>query len=79
MDKHPHLVALGGNIRKLREDAGYSQEDFATEAGLDRAYYGGIERGERNVAALNLIQIAAALKVEIGDLFPSLRSLKKAG
>ena len=70
MEKDPNLEALGCQIRKLREAKGFTQEDFAAEAGLDRAYFGGVERGERNVAALNLIKIAAALGVEVGDLFP---------
>jgi len=64
------LLALGRRIRSLREARGFSQEAFAEEAGLDRTYYGGVERGERNVAALNLIRIARALGVEVGDLFP---------
>jgi len=38
---------------------------------------GGVERGERNVAALNLIRIAMVLKVEIGQLFPSIKKLQK--
>lgn len=79
MGKHPHLIALGRKIRELRESQGYSQEGFAAEVGLDRAYYGGIERGERNVAALNLIQIAATLGVEVGELFPPLRAFTKKG
>jgi len=33
-----------------------------------------VERGERNVAALNLIRIARALGVEVGDLFPPVGS-----
>lgn len=78
MQKHPQLLALGKQIRKLREQSGYSQEAFASEVGLDRAYYGGVERGERNIASINLIQIAATLKVEVGELFPSIRTLKKA-
>jgi transcriptional regulator with XRE-family HTH domain len=69
-EKSPALTALGRQIRKVREAKGFSQEDFAAQAGLGRSYYGGIERGERNVAALNLMKIAAALKVEVGDLFP---------
>ncbi len=77
MQKHPHLVALGKQIRKLRKEAGLSQEAFATEAGIDRAYYGGVERGERNIAALNLIKIAEALGVEVSDLFPKISTLKK--
>ncbi|MCK4821830.1 helix-turn-helix transcriptional regulator [bacterium] len=77
MAKHPQLVALGQHIRQIREAKGFSQEDFAAKADLDRAYYGGVERGERNVAAMNLIQIASALGVEIGELFPPLKSLGK--
>jgi len=76
MEKLPQLVALGRQIRNLRQAKGLSQETFAGEAGLDRAYYGGVERGERNVAALNLILIAAALGVEVGELFPKIKKLK---
>jgi transcriptional regulator with XRE-family HTH domain len=68
--KNGRLVALGKQIRRLREEKGVSQEAFAALADLDRAYFGGIERGERNVAALNLIKIAVALEVEVGELFP---------
>jgi transcriptional regulator with XRE-family HTH domain len=71
------LVALGQQIRKLREAKRISEEEFAARAGLDRAYYGGIERGERNVAAENLIKIAVALDVEVGDLFPSRSALRR--
>jgi transcriptional regulator with XRE-family HTH domain len=78
MQKDPRLLKIGRQIRKLRERAGYSQEAFATEAGLDRAYYGGVERGERNISSLNLILIAATLKVEVGELFPAIKILKKA-
>lgn len=71
MRKHPRLVALGNKIRAVRESKGFSQEAFAIEVGLDRSYYGGVERGERNVAALNLMRIAQALSVELGELLPS--------
>ena len=75
-NKHPALVKLGQRIRELRKEKDFSQEDFAYAVGLDRTYMGGIERGERNVAALNLIRIAKALKMEVGDLFPALKTLK---
>jgi transcriptional regulator with XRE-family HTH domain len=70
MHKHPQLISLGRQIRSLRKSKGFTQEGFATEAGLDRSYYGAIERGENNVASLNLIKIAQTLGVEVGDLFP---------
>jgi transcriptional regulator with XRE-family HTH domain len=73
--KHPNLIKLGKTIRRLREERGYSQEDFAAVVEIDRSYMGGIERGERNVATLNLIRIAKALDVEVGELFPSVKSL----
>lgn len=77
MSKDPLLVALGAKIRTVRQAKGFSQEAFAAEAGLGRSYYGGIERGERNVAALNLVQIARILGVEVGELFPPLKELRK--
>lgn len=77
MRKDPHLVALGARIRAIRRAKGFSQEGFAAEAGLGRSYYGGVERGERNIAALNLMQIAKVLDVEVGELFPTLKELRK--
>lgn len=74
-DKHPSLIKIGKRIRELRKARGFSQESFAFEIGLDRTYMGGIERGERNLAALNIIRIAKALKVEIGELFPPIKAL----
>lgn len=73
--KHPALIKIGNKIRELRKSKGFSQESFADEVGIDRTYMGGIERGERNIAAINIIRIAKALKVEVGDLFPPARTL----
>ena len=57
------LVALGLAIRELRLTQNLSQEAFAEEAGLDRSYVGGIERGEHNLALVNLLKIAESLGV----------------
>ena len=77
MNRRPRepLISVGNQIRKVREEKGYSQMGFAAQAGLARAYYGGIERGERNAAIETLIKIAAALEVEVGMLFPTLDEL----
>ena len=74
--KHTALVKIGKRIRELRKERGFSQEGFAYEVGLDRTYMGSVERGERNLAVINLIRIAKALKVEMGELFPMVRSLQ---
>jgi len=46
-------------------------------AELERSYMRGIERGERNIAAINLITISKVLNVEVGELFPPIKKLKK--
>ena len=75
--RNDHLVALGNQLRQIRTDRGFSQEEFAAEVGLARSYYGEVERGERNVAAVNLIRIAIAMNVEVGELFPPLSLLTR--
>ncbi len=75
--KNQKLIKIGEKIRKLREKDNYSQEEFARKAGLDRSYYGGIERGERNISTINLIKIAEAFDLEVGELFPPMELLKK--
>lgn len=79
MPTHPQLLLVGKKLRTLRESRGLSQEAFALEAGIARSYYSGIERGQRNLASLNLIRIADALDVEVGELFPDIRKLRHAG
>jgi transcriptional regulator with XRE-family HTH domain len=63
------LVDLGQRIRTVREKQGLSQESVALASGIDRSYYGGIERGEHNVAVVNLEKIAIALGISLKDLF----------
>ncbi len=62
------LVALGKVIRELRLELEYSQEAFADEVGIDRSYVGGIERGEHNLALMNLIKISRTLKLSVSQL-----------
>jgi transcriptional regulator with XRE-family HTH domain len=77
MEKHTNLIKIGKKIREMRKLKGFSQEGFAAEAGLGRTYYGRVERGEQNISIQNLIQIALTLHVEVGELIPTLKALKK--
>ena len=61
-------VILGTNIRRLRKEAGLSQEDLAAEVGVDMRYLGGIERGQENPTLGVIEQIAKALKVPVTSL-----------
>ena len=75
MEKDEQLKLLGKQIRTIREDLGETQDQMAFKAGFARSYYSGVERGVRNISAVNLIQLAKTLGVEVGDLFPQLKKL----
>ncbi|MEN6489534.1 MAG: helix-turn-helix transcriptional regulator [Smithella sp.] len=68
MSRHPDLLKFGERVRQLRQVRGVSQEKLAELAELHRTYIGGIERGERNVALLNILKIAKALNVSPCEL-----------
>lgn len=65
-------LRFGKAIRQRRHKLGVSQEAFADLCGMDRTYMGGIERGERNVALVNIEKIARALKISLSELFRQL-------
>ena len=65
------LVSLGRAIIRARAKMEISQEALAVDAGLDRSYVGGIERGEHNLTVMNLTKIAAALKMKTSALIES--------
>jgi transcriptional regulator with XRE-family HTH domain len=59
---------VGRNVRRLREEAGLSQEKLALEAELDRTYVSGVERGVRNPTVTVVARIAKALNIEPNKL-----------
>jgi transcriptional regulator with XRE-family HTH domain len=68
-DEDRRLKALGQAIRDVRKANRVSQEALAHNAGIDRSHMGKIERGERNVTALNLLRVAKALGVQPSEIF----------
>ena len=63
------LRQLGLSIKLARVRKGLSQEELAELAGLHRTYIGMVERAERNITVINLVQIAKALDVSLDKLF----------
>ena len=59
---------LGRNVRRLRRQRGFTQEQLAFEAEIDLTYLGGIERGTRNPSLLVMGRIADALSVPLPKL-----------
>ena len=62
------LANFAANLRRLRTQNRYSQEEMAHLTGFSRSYYAELEAGRRNISLLNLNRIMAALDVEAGDL-----------
>jgi len=56
------------NLRKFRQELGWSQEKLAFQSGLHRAYIGQVERGEKRIGLTNLQKLALALGMEVQHL-----------
>ena len=59
---------LGNRIRLRRRELGWTQEELADRAEIDRSYIGGVERGERNLTFTVLCQICTALNCDVAAL-----------
>lgn len=68
----PQLLAIGMQIRQLREERGYSLEQLAERSGLSFRGLIYIEHGRRNAGVLTLMRIASGLDVPPGKLFDRL-------
>lgn len=53
-------AACGATLRELRLQRGVAQDAFALLAGVDRSYYGKLERGERQPSLAVLLKCAEA-------------------
>jgi transcriptional regulator with XRE-family HTH domain len=62
------LEVLGSRIRERRTTLGWTQEDLADQAQVDRSYVGGVERGERNVTFTMLCRLCAAMDCDVAAL-----------
>lgn len=70
--KRPELVAFGEAVRRQRKARGHSQESFADACGINRSYMGGIERGDHNLALVNILKIIRALEMQPSEFFAAL-------
>ena len=69
LDDRDFLRQIGFRIRELRTARQMTQEQLAEASGLHRTFIGSVERGERNVAILNLRRIAKSIHVPLIGLF----------
>jgi len=74
------LTSFGAAVRRYRKERGLSQEAFADECGIDRSYMGGVERGERNIALVNVARIVTTLGMQPSEFFKAMdKPMKEEG
>ena len=59
---------VGRNVRRARERAKLTQEQFADKSGFSQQYISDLERGRRNPTIVTLYELAQALGVPHIDL-----------
>lgn len=72
--------AFGEAVRKARSGKGLTQEETAIASGLDRSYYGHLERATRGAPSLTTIwDIAEALDVKPSALLIETEAILRRG
>jgi transcriptional regulator with XRE-family HTH domain len=56
-------VAFGKAVREERRERGLSQEEAALAVGMDRGYFGSVERAEKSPTLTTVAKVAEALRV----------------
>ena len=68
-------IAFGKAVRRHREKADLSQEDFADEAGIHRTYVSSIELGKVQVSIAVAQKLSIALDVPLSKIFKEIESV----
>jgi len=59
-----YLKKFGENLKKVREAKGISQRSLASSCNVDSSHISKIERGEKNITILTIIELANGLEVK---------------
>ena len=60
---------VGKAIIKIRKQKGFSQENFAYEAGIGRRYMSDIENGKRQVSVNVVYRVCQKLDMSLSEFF----------
>lgn len=66
------VSSLGKQIALVRKDKGFTQEQLASKADLDRMTIALIETGQRRPSVVTIYRLAKALNTEPADFFKGL-------
>jgi transcriptional regulator with XRE-family HTH domain len=59
---------FGAEVRNLRKQRGWTQEDLAEMSGVGREHISRIENGLREACLETIVQFAKAFKISVSDL-----------
>jgi transcriptional regulator with XRE-family HTH domain len=59
-----YLKRFGENLKKIREAKGISQRALASSCNVDHSHISRIEKGEKNITVLTILELAGALEVK---------------
>ena len=62
------IIHFGKTLQQLRKRKGWSQEDLAEHANLNRSYIGELERGHAVASLITLEKLAIALELSLSLL-----------
>ena len=62
-------ILLGRRIRTLRTEEKLTQQELGEKADINYKFLGEVERGQQNPSFQVLVKIAAALNIELPELF----------
>jgi DNA-binding XRE family transcriptional regulator len=74
VEEHTYLGTVGMRLKLRRVVLGVSQDVLAARAGMSRAAYGRIERGQHATQLLWYARVAAAAGLPVGRLLDADRS-----
>lgn len=57
-------IIVGKQLKEIRIEKGFSQEELSLRAGLDRSYISMVERGKRNPTLIVIFKICEVLNIE---------------
>ena len=63
------LFKFGQNLKRLRKEKGFTQEELANELDIEISQISRIERGVINTKASNIKSIADCLQINVNQLF----------
>ena len=73
-----HFEIVGNNIRRIRIDKNWTQEELANRCSVNREKISRIENAQRDYMHSTLLEVCAGLEVDILDVLTSINPQKDA-